>query len=340
MITQLVVPLTIEGRQLAVNRENAEIADKYHKRKERQGRGWVADDLARSGLTADSFPYSDNLKLMTPRFFQVERHEEDFTLEAMRAVGSDKVGQDQYQTWGFEERQHYLILERGMVDSGWYTKDEVNGFTEETLKEVWTFLLQTGLEGTLIHGLVYAMAQEDETKRNYIELMKMAWYEQGCPKDVNGHPAYYGWARIFQLLKSDEAAHEADFTQRVLVYMKYFPDLVLEAIKDVFAKYRMPKIVLSDPELFIRTILESKISSVRVPISVINDAIAKFGLRNRRAVLRALENWKQIPANSVVQLPDNVTRIVDHIPSIEAGAANTYTYDPDGALVVVSTEIA
>ncbi|HSX57685.1 MAG TPA: hypothetical protein VLE47_00240 [Candidatus Saccharimonadales bacterium] len=338
MVTQLANPITLEGKLAAVESEKRVLAERYNYKKRKANRFWDPFQIAREGVTADHFNYSDNLKVMVPGFFEVESLEARYTAEGFLTSGSSQVGRDIYEIWGGEERAHYLVLLLGLIDSDWYTREEIDQFQDVAIRGSWSFESQTGLKPTIIRGGVFTVGQEDNTGRNYYQLMRLAWREQGSPVDGNGHPIYRGWSYIFYLLWRDESAHLANFLLNLLVDMKYFPSETFQAIFDVLKKYRMPKITLSDPEAFVKAIMESGVSSLRVPISVIKDARNKFGLEDNTAVLRAIKEWNKLPVDSLIRLTEKVAKGVDRNPHVEDGAVNIYELNTDGTFTLVSAK--
>jgi hypothetical protein len=198
----------------------------------------------------------------------------------------------------------------------------------ECSQDQWTFERQTGHEATPERGAAYAIAQERQTKRNYQGIQKRLWEEYGCPEDDNGRPAYPAIAGVARLLASDEGFHEGVFREITRAYLHFWPDKALQAMWDVYERYRMPIVKLPNAEAFIDAVLTTGVDSHRSVISdVLNPTYGAMGLANRAALKRAARESWDLPEGSILVISDS-----DEIPE----GATAYKMDPNGALSPVA----
>ncbi len=339
MITQLILPVTPDGRKLVSEREKREQAVRYQKQKRAAKRIWDPVQLAKEGVTSDTFRYGEKVDIAVDGLAEVECLEGRYTAEGYLASAAGSAGRDMYQIWGEEEGNHFAALLMYLVDSGRMTPAQAGALIDYTFSGSWSFNKQIKLPATVLNANVYAVNQENETKWTYHDLLEIVWKLQGSPCDAKGQRVYKGLAKILYLLWRDEAAHEANFTANVLIDLKYFPSNTLEAIWKVFRKYRMPKVLIRDYERFITTLVELGITSKEISDEVKEDSRKNLGFDDELAVRKALKTWSEIPIDSVIQLPKSKYG-VDAEPDVEEGSVNIYRADSDGTFTLVSAKAA
>jgi hypothetical protein len=321
-------PWTIEGRYNAIQKAVAEIYDRYFSK----GPRWVAKHLPQRAQMRE---YGGKVSAETREILLgdcgVESFIEDYAVLAIGASGDSYTTRQVYTQWVFDENRHAKALAYCLTDSGLYTHDEVDEYIWECGQDVWTFERQTGHEATPERGAAYAIAQERQTKRNYQSLQKRIWEEYGSPADAQGRPEYPAIAGVCQTLAIDEGFHEGVFRQITRTYLKYWPDKALQAMWDVYEKYRMPIVKLPNAEAFIDAVLSTGVDSPRAVITeVLQPTYNGLGLESRAAVKKAAKaSW---------DLPENAVLVVDgEMP--EGASADTVPYRmlPDGTLEPVAT---
>jgi hypothetical protein len=262
--------------------------------------------------------------------YGVESYIEDYAQMAILASGDSVSTRQVYTQWVFDEMRHPKALWYAMSDSGLYTENELAEYTAQAGEDTWTFDRQTGHEATPERGAAYAIAQERQTKRNYQALQKRIWGEYGEPKDDSGRPYYPAIAGVCRTLSVDEGFHEAVFRKVTLAYLQYWPDKAIQAMWDVYEKYRMPIVKLPNVEAFFETVLATGVES---PRSVIKDVLQPtyeaLGFESRAALKRAAQGSWDLPENAVLQIGDQA-------PSGLSDGAIPYTMASDGTLSPVA----
>ena len=258
--------------------------------------------------------------------YGVESFIEDYARLAIQASGDSISTRQVYTQWIFDETRHSKALWHCLVDSGLYTQQQMDEYTYECGQDIWTFERQTGCEATPERGAAYAIAQERQTKRNYQVMQKRIWGEYNSPADAEGRPVYPAIAGVCRTLSIDEGFHEAVFRQITLAYLEFWPDKAIQAMWDVYQKYRMPIVKLPNVEVFFATVLSTGVES---PRSVIKDVLQPtyeaLGFESRAALKKAARDSWDLPENAVLQIGDQPP---DNLPE----GAVPYVMAPDGTL--------
>jgi hypothetical protein len=198
--------------------------------------------------------------------FGVESFIEDYALWASYATGESASTGQIYTQWVSDETRHSRALWFCLVDSKLYTQQQVDEYYHKCSEDIWTFERQTGYEPTPVRGAAYAIAQERQTKRNYQSLQKRIWEEYGSPKDADGKPTYPAVSGVCRTLATDEGFHEGVFREITRAYLRFWPDKALQAMWEVYEKYRMPIVKLPNAEAFIAAVLSTGIDSARAVV--------------------------------------------------------------------------
>ena len=323
-------PWTQEGKNTAIQKAVAEIYERYFAK----GPRWIAKHLPqRSEMPEFGAAVSPESREILLGDYGVETFIEDYAVIAMRASGDSLSTRQIYTQWVFDETRHSKALWYCLVDSGLYSQKELDEYKYECDQDTWTFERQTGHEATPERGAAYAIAQERQTKRNYQDMQKRLWKEYGSPTNEAERPVYPAIAGVCRALATDEGFHEGVFRQITKVYLKYWPDKALQAMWDVYEKYRMPMLKLPNAEAFVDAVLSTGIDSARSVIrDVLNPTYAAMGLESRGALRRAARESWDLPEGAVIQVGNELS------PDISEGAI-PYTMSPNGSLVAVSTKV-
>lgn len=322
MIYAMSTPWTLEGRYTAIQKAVAEIYERYFAR----GPRWIAKHLPQRSQMRQYGPrVGAESKEILLGDFGVESFIEDYALHAINASGDSKSTRQVYTQWVFDEMRHSKALGHCLVDSGLCTQKELDEYLHQCSQDIWTFERQTGYEATPERGAAYAIAQERQTKRNYQALQKRLWDEYGSPVDSAGRSIYPAIAGVCQTLATDEGYHEGVFRQITRAYLRFWPDKALQAMWDVYEKYRMPMVKLPNAEAFLDAVLSTGIDSARAVIKdVLEPTYAGLGLESRAALRRAARESWDLPAGAVIQmdgeLPDGISE-----------GAVPYVMNPDGS---------
>jgi len=323
-------PWTQEGKNTAIQKAVAEIYERYFAK----GPRWIAKHLPqRSEMPEFGAAVSPESREILLGDYGVETFIEDYAVIAMRASGDSLSTRQIYTQWVFDETRHSKALWYCLVDSGLYSQKELDEYKYECDQDTWTFERQTGHEATPERGAAYAIAQERQTKRNYQDMQKRLWKEYGSPTNEAERPVYPAIAGVCRALATDEGFHEGVFRQITKVYLKYWPDKALQAMWDVYEKYRMPMLKLPNAEAFVDAVLSTGIDSARSVIrDVLNPTYAAMGLESRGALRRAARESWDLPEGAVIQVGNELS------PDISEGAI-PYTMSPNGSLVAVSPKV-
>ena len=137
---------------------------------------------------------------------------------------------------------------------------------------------------------------------------------------------YPAVAGVCRLLASDEGFHEGVFREITRVYLRFWPDKALQAMWDVYEKYRMPIVKLPNAEAFLDAVLSTGIDSARAVIKdVLTPTYEAMGLESRTALRRAARESWDLPEAAVLQIGDDSSAIPE--------GAIPFKMNPNGSLV-------
>jgi hypothetical protein len=326
----MATPWTLEGRYTAIQKAVGEIYEQYFAK----GPRWVAKHLPqRKEMPQYAGMISDETREILLGDLGVESFIEDYAVMAINASGDRTTTRQIYTQWVFDENRHGKALWYCLADSGLYTRAELDDYLYECGQDVWTFDRQTGHEATPERGAAYAVAQERQTKRNYQKMQKRIWEEYGSPEGPNGKPIYPAIAGVCQTLATDEGYHEGVFRKITRAYLRFWPDKAIQAMWDVYEKYRMPIVKLPNAEAFIDAVLSTGVDSPREVIKeVLQPTYEGMGFESRAALKRAARDSWDLPENAVLIVDDDDT---ENLPE---GTA-PYRLSPNGQLTPVGAPV-
>jgi hypothetical protein len=327
MVYTMSTPWTQAGRDFAIQKAIGEIYERYFS----GGPRWVAKHLPqRKEMGEYAGKLSDETREILLGDYGIESFIEDYAIMAIKASGDSRATQQTYTQWVYDENRHSKALWYCLVDSGMYSQKEMDEYTYECGQDVWTFERQTGHEATPERGAAYAIAQERQTKKNYRDMQHRIWEEYGAPTDAEEKPVYPAVAGVCGTLAIDEGYHEGVFRKITRVYLKYWPDRALQAMWDVYEKYRMPIVKLPNAEAFVDAVLSTGIDSARNVIrDILRPTYEGLGLESRAAVKRAAQESWDLPEGAVIQVGDTLD------PDISEGAI-PYKMNTDGTFTRVA----
>lgn len=300
-----------------------------------QTRVWVANYLPPLSEMGDWPQVSRQTATMLLGFLGVEAHEPDYVYAAINGAGDSMATRETYWEWGNEERRHIQALRNCIIAAGLFTQRKVDSFLHETTRERWTFEDQTGLPSEPLAGALYAVAQERHTRKVYTALRRHVWREYGSPY-LDGHPIYPAIAGVLRYPEIDEGAHEKNFRIISLIYLKYFPDRVIDLMLKIYgSRYRMPILHQPHSDEFIKAVLATGVDSPREYKSEVRQpSIERMGFEDSRALRRAAEGFWDLPEGAVLQLPGKP------ITELSVGSASSiYEMRSDGSFSVVEAPV-
>lgn len=319
-------PWTQAGRAIAIEKAIGAIYERYFA----SGPRWVAKYLPeRSQMTEYSASVSSDSREILLGAFGVESFIDDYAILAIQGSGDSRSTRETYNRWISDEERHSKALWHSLIDSGLYSVQQLGEYVHECGEDTWTFERQTGYEPTPVRGAVYAIAQERQTKRSYREMQRRLWQEYGSPVDADNRPAFPAIAGVCRTLSIDEGFHEGIFRQIARVYLKFWPDKALQAMSEMYRRYRMPVVKLPNAEAFMEAVLATGMDSAKTVVrDVLDPTYAAMGLESRAALKRAAKESWDLPDGAVLQVgdepwPDDCS---DAIP---------YKMNPDGSLTPV-----
>jgi hypothetical protein len=315
-------PWTQSGRNLAIQKAIAAIYDRYFA----NGPRWVAKHLPeRAQMRERASSVSPESREILLGDLGVESFIEDYAYHAMTASGDSHSIRQTYTQWVFDEQRHSKALWYCLTDSGFYSPAFLDEYLYECGQDVWSFERQTGYEATPERGAAYAIAQERQTKKNYRDLQRRIWDEYGQPTNSAGKPVYPAVAGVCGALATDEGFHEGVFRQIARVYLRFWPDKALQAMWEMYEKYRMPMVKLPNAEAFLSAVLSSGIDSARAVVTkVLQPTYEAMGLENRAALKRAARESWDLPEGAVVQIGEAP-------PEDVSEGAIPFRMNPDGS---------
>ncbi|MFC4639075.1 acyl-ACP desaturase [Deinococcus hohokamensis] len=223
-------------------------------------------------------------------FFAVEQYAPDFTSNLVHLVRRSH-GRSHFQLrWGSEEEKHADAWENAVLFSGQRSPQWIAEYKERLKSQTWELPFPDA-----IHNLVYTVFQERATQLNYLNMMQIA---QG--KSTRPHLAGVSdpvLAKVAQTIAVDEAAHYNFFLEGVRLYLYYYPERTLEAIKNVIGQFSMPASQLvPDWDAFFETVYRAGIYGPReFQRDVLQVAFRNLGIESRKALEEGIRKTREVP---------------------------------------------
>ncbi|WP_104989571.1 acyl-ACP desaturase [Deinococcus sp. NW-56] len=223
-------------------------------------------------------------------FFAVEQYAPDFTSSLVNLVRRSH-GRSHFQLrWGSEEEKHADAWENAVLFSGQRSPQWIEEYKERLRSQTWELPFPDA-----IHNIVYTVFQERATQLNYLNMMKIA---QGKSEK----PQYAGFsdpvlAKVAQTIAVDEAAHYNFFLEGVRMYLYYYPERTLDAIKNVIGQFSMPASALvPDWQDFAETVYRAGIYGPRdFQRDVMQVAFRNLGIESRKALEEGIKKTREVP---------------------------------------------
>lgn len=311
---------------MAIEKSIAAIYERYFA----NGPRWVAKYLPeRSQMPEYGSKVSVHSREILLGAYGVELFIDDYAILSIQGSGDSRSTRQTYNLWVLDETRHSKALGHCLVDSGLYSPEQLGEYVDGCDRDSWTFERQTGYEPTPVRGAVYAMAQERQTKRSYREMQKRLWAEYGSPVDAANQPVFPAISGVCRTLSTDEGFHEGIFRQIARVYLEFWPDKALQAMWEIYRRYRMPLVKLPNAEAFMEAILATGIDSAQSVVrEILSPTYTAMGLESRAALKRAAKESWDLPDGAVLQVGSELS------PDLSEGAI-PYKMNPDGSLLPV-----
>jgi len=294
-------PWTREARALAVSREVRQAFISYF-RKAMKVRNWTPwDDLPLAEMRERGHLLSEDTATIIEGYLGVEDYVGDYVEEGLRAVDGMRERRNLQLSWGMEELKHAEAWELVLLHSGQRTDEALAAYRDRVAAHTWRMGQEHPGLDTPMGTVCYAMVQERATYFNYEEMRKRIRNDYGLPADLTPvertRGQQIGAAGAFKTVANDEIAHHGIFLEVVRINMRYFPHETLDTILQVYRGFTMPALeLIPNGNAFAaameRTLLHTPIKHVRFVGNPILDAL---GLRNKRALERAVQQSKLLP---------------------------------------------
>ena len=223
-------------------------------------------------------------------FFAVEQYAPDFTSSLITLVRRSH-GRSHFQMrWGSEEEKHADAWENAVLFSEQRSPEWIAEYKERLKSQTWELPFPDA-----IHNLVYTVFQERATQLNYLNMMKIA---QG--KSEKPHLKGFSdpvLAKVAQTIAVDEAAHYNFFLEGVRMYLYYYPERTLNAIKNVIGQFSMPaSMLVPDWDQFFEVVYRAGIYGPReFQRDVLQVAFRNMGIESRKALEEGIRKTREVP---------------------------------------------
>ena len=295
-------PWTRSAKELAIQRESRDAFQSYF-RKSVKTRNWTPwDDFPLDEMKELGHRLSDDTVTLIESFLGVEDYVGDYVEDGMKIAGKLRERRNIQLQWGAEELKHAESWELVLLHSGVRTEEQLTAYRDRVAEHKWTMRENHPGLDTPLGTCVYAMVQERATYFNYDEMRKRIRSEYGLPetvtKEERARGQQVGASAAFKIVANDEIAHHGIFLQVFGIYKRYLPYEALDTLLQVLSGFKMPAMELIPNanemwEAFYRTKLHTPMKHVR---HVANPILDAMGLENRRALERAVQEAKLLPA--------------------------------------------
>jgi len=223
-------------------------------------------------------------------FFAVEQYAPDFTNQLIHLVRRSH-GRSHFQLrWGSEEEKHADAWENAVLFSEQRSPEWIEEYKHRLKSQTWELPFPDA-----IHNLVYTVFQERATQLNYLNMMKIAQGKSDKPHLAGVTDPVL--AKVAQTIAVDEAAHYNFFLEGVRMYLYYYPERTLDAIKNVIGQFSMPAAMLvPDWQNFYETVYRAGIYGPRdFQRDVLQVAFRNLGIESRKALEEGIRKTREVP---------------------------------------------
>ena len=294
-------PWTREAREYAAAEEAHQAFIRYFRRAMKI-RNWTPwDDLHPDEMAKNGHLLSEDTITIIQAYLGVEDYVGDYVEDGLHLLNNARERRNLQLAWGMEELKHAEAGELVLLQSGVRTAAELKEYRDRVGDHKWTMRENHPGLDTPLGVACYAMLQERATYFNYDEMRKRIREEYGLPEKATPlerqRGTQIGAAGAFKTVATDEIAHHGIFLELVRIYMRYLPHETLDTMLKVFNGFTMPALHIlpnaSDLAAAMqRTLLHTPLKQGR---QVNNPVLDSMGLKNKRALERAVQEAKMLP---------------------------------------------
>lgn len=327
MVTQISGPFTLAAKDAAIQRAIRQNYEDYSA-VAAGTRAWTAKNLPQRTVMKKSAHLAHMIDPKTKEillgFLGVESFVDDYVWAGIQGAGNDICIREYTLLWGREEERHGNTFRYCLVDSGLMSAAEVDKYLAECSEDTWTFKRQTGFDATAILASGYGNVQERQTKSNYAVFIRHLIREYESAPEGERNQALLAIAEALRFVMRDEGAHEGNFRNLMRIYLRYRPDLALDAMRKAHAHYTMPNGKLPNRQEFEAAIISAKIITLMdFGREILKPTLQGVGLNSRSSVARAEEAVRDLPENAIIQIQGKP------LTDVEPGAV-VYEMSPQG----------
>lgn len=296
-------PWTREARELQASAEIHEAFIRYF-RKAMQVRNWTPwDDLPLKEIAERGDQLSADTITILQAYLGVEDYVGDYVEDGLNLVYNKRERRNLQIAWGMEELKHAESWELTLLHSGQRTAKQLREYRDLVADHKWTMRENHPGLDTALGVACYAMVQERATYFNYDEMRKRIRDEYGLGEKMTPEERQRGQqigaAGAFKTVANDEIAHHGIFLEMVRIYTKYLPHDTLDTLLKVFNGFTMPALHLIPDASELagameRTLIHTPLKQGR---QVNNPILNSMGLKNKRALERAVQAAKMLPSH-------------------------------------------
>ncbi len=263
----LAIPMVVKGpwsfgaREQAVYKGAEKVFEEFHARSVKH-RNWSPYvDLPIQEIKDRGNLLSSSTTELILGHMGVEDFIADYMKAGLESYGNVKPFRNLFIFWGGDEIKHEIVWRLVLLHSGKKTDEELKEYESERQKKVWTPTQHKGVDG-MLGALVYGMIQEKATDFSYSRLDLLIRADSELPPKLTLFEKERGLAigasGGTQLVRTDEIAHNGVYTDLVLLYLQYFPDMTLEKISEVIDGFTMPAVkLLPNRKQFLLTVRDT-----------------------------------------------------------------------------------
>jgi len=302
MPTVLAGPWTRQAREQAAAAEARDAVVRYF-RKAVKVRTWTPwDDLPLAEIAARGHLLSEDTVTIVEAYLGVEDYVGDYVEQGLHLCRGQRERRTLQLAWGLEESKHAESWELVLLHSGRRTPQQLAAYRDRVAEHHWRGQeMHPGLD-TPLGVACYAMVQERATYFNYDEMRKRIRTEYGLPEQATpverARGQQIGAAGAFKTVATDEIAHHGIFLELVRIYLRYLPQDTLDALSTVLGGFTMPALTLiPHADALVAAMTRTRLHTPRTQVRHVNNPILDtLGLDNRRALERAVQASKLLPA--------------------------------------------
>ena len=261
---------------------------RWYMARSQETRNWNADkSFDWKSLRTDFTP---EVTVILEGFFAVEQYVPDFTASILNTVRRSHGRSHFTLRWGFEEERHADTWENAVLFSKGRTPKQIEEYKYLLRSKEWQAPWDSAL-----YNLIYTVFQERATQLNYLNLAKIV---SGKSDKVhlqgNEDPIL---TKVAQTIAVDEAAHYNFFLECARLFLYYYPEKTLEAIKDVIHHFAMPAYnLVPDWAGFSETVYKAGIYGPReLQRDVIQVVFRNMGIESRKKLEEGIKRTRIVP---------------------------------------------